>query len=384
LGGIRLEGKSGLSHLLSLTWPKGTSQKTAHDVSTLVEGRAASVEGFSGRNSLGLQMTGLSRDWQPLTELFTELLLDPTFPEEEIQHSRRVTEDAIRSIEDHSSQLCSRLFLETLFQSHPYGRLTYGTLDSIQSIDTGQLKSCHQHWLSAHPMVISLSGSMGKGALDSWLQLLEKQTSLLIPGATRSRPPSLATPHIQDEPNLIAPRWVERSLKREQCHLLIGGVGLRMHSQESHTLKLLETLLGGQSGRLFIELREKKSLAYTVAPVSFEGLEKGYVGTYIACAPQKRKEATEGIAKVLETLANRGPTLQEMRRAREFFLGRRAMDLQGDPALASHYGLESLYQLPPLTEEELTKIMNQITQKDIQSLCRKYYVEPYQVTSCVG
>jgi zinc protease len=146
----------------------------------------------------------------------------------------------------------------------------------------------------------------------------------------------------------------------------------------------LQTLLGGQSGRLFIELREKKSLAYTVSPISFEGLEKGYVGTYIACAPQKRKEAIEGIRKTYEDLLAKGPTDKEMDRAKEFYIGRRAMDLQSDPSLAAHFGLEALYRIPNLTEDQLAKKIRAISAKDVRAICRKYLLEPHMVTSIVG
>src|SRR6185312_4843313 len=148
---------------------------------------------------------------------------------------------------------------------------------------------------------------------------------------------------LSDEPVLKAPRWIEKALGREQTHILVGGLGTRITADDRHALRLMQTLLGGQSGRLFIELREKKSLAYTVAPVSMEGMERGYVGTYIACSPSKRKEAIDGIKKVLEDLAKKGPTSTEMARAQEFFLGRGAMDMQGDSTLAAHYGIEAVY-----------------------------------------
>jgi zinc protease len=135
---------------------------------------------------------------------------------------------------------------------------------------------------------------------------------------------------------------------------------------------------------LFIELREKKSLAYTVAPMSFEGIERGYVGTYIGCSPSKRKEAIEGMAAVLEKLASQGPTVAEMKRAREFYLGRRSMDLQGDSSLASYFGLQILYDLDPAEEIEVRRSLEAVTAKEIKEVCQKYFVEPHKVTAVVG
>lgn len=390
LGGVRLEVTQpiesaekdwGASYMMALAWSKGTGTRNSREIAAAVEGRAASMDGFSGRNSIGLQMTGLARDWRSLSETFTDVLMNPTFPEEEVDHARRIAEDSIRSIEDHSSQLCSKLFLETLFQNHPYGQYTYGSLDSVRNLQSEKLKAFHQHWLRPERMVISVSGAVKWGALESWLKQLESYAAQAKAVAQQQ----LATmAKIESEPSLKSPRWVEKSVNREQCHILVGGLGTQITADDRHAIRLLQTILGGQSGRLFIELREKKSLAYTVAPISFEGLERGYIGTYIACSQSKREEALIGIKQVLEKLASKGPTAQEMDRAKEFFLGRRAMDLQSDSSLAAHYGLEALYDVPHLDELALIKKVRAVTPKEVRQVCQKYLVDQHMVTACVG
>jgi zinc protease len=140
MGGTRLElgdpittaeSDWGASHLIGQTWTKGTSTKKSQDIARLTEGRAADLEAFSGRNSVGLELTGLAKDWRGLSDLFTEVLFDPSFSEDEIEHSRRVTLDAMKAVDENSSQLCSKFFLETLFENHPYGKWSYGTEASL-------------------------------------------------------------------------------------------------------------------------------------------------------------------------------------------------------------------------------------------------------------
>ena len=389
LGGLRLELAQpvesaqmdwGSSNMLSMTWNKGTATKDSQKIAALVEGSAASLDGFSGRHTVGLTSTGLARDFQKLSGLFSEILVEPTFPESEVDHSRRVAEESIKGVDDHSSQLCSKLFLETLFENHPYRNFTTGSLESLKHIDSAKLRAFHREWIRPERLVVTVAGAVKRKDLDSWLHDLE--TSLKT--HTSDKHPAKPIPQILEEAPLKAPRWVEKILGREQLHILIGGLGLRLTDDERYCLRLMQTLLGGQSGRLFIELREKKSLGYTVAPISFEGMERGYVGTYIACAPQKRDEAIQGIAKVLENLAKKGPTEAEMRRAKEFFLGRRSMDLQGDSSIAAHYGLEAVYHLPFLDDEQMVKKVESISARDIQRVCSKYLVEPHMVTGVVG
>jgi len=387
LGGVRLELAHpiesiekdwGSSSLMASTWNKGTTQRDARAIASITEGKASSLDGFSGKNSVGLQLTGLARDWSGLSDLFSEVLLEPTFPQDEVDHSRRVAEDSVRSIEDHSSQLCSKLFLEALFEKHPYGRIPQGSLESLKSIGSEKLRSFHQSWLHPERLVVSVSGPVKRSALESWLHDLESRMKL------RKSSSGVLPEKLEDEVVPKAPRWVERTLGREQAHILVGGLGTRITSEDRHTMRILQTLLGGQSGRLFIELREKKSLAYTVSPVSFEGIERGYCGTYIACAPQKKQEAIDGMRKVLEDLIRKPPTVQEMNRAKEFYLGRRAMDLQSDAALATHFGLEELYRIPYSSELQLAKKIKSISAREIQQICKKYLLEPFQVTCAVG
>lgn len=394
LGGLRMELAApvgtpqtdwGSSHLMAMTWTKGThsiksrAARDAREIASIVEGSAAGMDGFSGRNSVGLQMTGLARDWAKLSDLFADVLVAPSFPKEEIEHSRRVTEDTIRGIEDHSSQLCSKLFLETLYEQHPYGKMTYGSLESIAQMDSQKLQAIHAQWIRPERLTLAVSGPIRRGALDGWLGQLEERIKTMSLKNARELPATLA-----DESPLKAPRWVDKSLGREQTHILVGGLGTKIFSEDRHAIRLLQTILGGQSGRLFIELREKKSLAYTVAPVSFEGLERGYVGTYIACAPSKKDEALAGIRTVLEKLAAQGPSAAEMSRSKEFFLGRRAMEMQSDSAIAAHMGLETLYGVEHLEESKLIKKIHAVTAREVQKVCRQYLIEPQMVTSIVG
>src|SRR5262249_35633027 len=106
--------------------------------------------------------------------------------------------------------------------------------------------------------------------------------------------------------------------------------------------------------------------------------------TYLACAPKKLEEALQAIRSVHERLASKGPGAKELERARQFYLGTRAMDLQGDTALASMLSRRRLYGLPYESENEVRKTLNSISPQQIRDACRKYFVEPYTVTAAVS
>jgi len=388
LGGIRYElspeaqgGPShwGLSHLMSEIWVKGTSGRSALEIAKFIEGKAAGLDGFSGRNSSGLAMTGLARDWKDLSSLFTEVMTDPAFSQDEIDHAKRVIDDEIKSIDDHSSRLCSKMFLETLFENHPYGKMTLGSPESVQGLSQEMIKTLHRQWFQPERLVLSVSGCIRRHELEFWIGDLEK--AFLARRSSGLGDLKLA---LKDEPTLKAPRWVYKNLGREQLHILSGGLGISFLDSDRFAIRVLQNILGGQSGRLFIELREKKSLAYSVSPVSMEGLERGYIGTYIACAPDKKDEALTGMKDVMKKLAEKGPSRQELDRAKEYYLGQRAMDLQSDSALSAHFGLQALYQMRLNADEELVKNIRSVNAKDVMRVCEKYMIDLHHVTTVVG
>jgi zinc protease len=125
-------------------------------------------------------------------------------------------------------------------------------------------------------------------------------------------------------------------------------------------------------------------MAYSVAPMSMEGIETGYVGTYIACAPGKKDEAIAGIRQVLEELVKKGPTASEMERAKNYYLGQRAMDLQSAWSLASGNGLELLYRGAITPEAEVRKRIAAVTAKQVQAICKKLWLDAPQLTVVVS
>ncbi len=382
MGGSRLElSKSapfgGVSHLVSQTWAKGTPRYNSKELSNIIESSAASLDGFSGRNTIGLQSTGLVRDWAKLSDLFQEVLLSPTFADEELQHAKRVTEDAIRSIPDHSSQVCSKLFMENLFPHHPYGKHLLGTAENLALVTRNHLAELHQEWITPKNMTVTLVGGIPKDDFQEWLSDLDEKL-----GAKKGS--SYKAQKLSVEESLTSPRWAYANYSREQTHIMMGGIGLSMFDPERYALKIFQNILGGQSGRLFIELREKKSMAYSVSPISMEGIEPGYVGTYIACAPHKKEEAISGMKKVLEDLIKKGPTQAELDRAKNYYLGQRAMDLQSTWSLAGSFGLELLYRDRVLLESEIRKDIEKVTAKQVQKIGEKLFLNCSHLTVVVS
>jgi zinc protease len=148
----------------------------------------------------------------------------------------------------------------------------------------------------------------------------------------------------QEDP-VTAPRAAVRKLDKAQAHLVIGFPGARLSDPLRWELEVLSAVLAGQGGRLFLELRDKRSLAYSVTSFSVEGVDPGYFAAYIGCGPAKLREALDGIRAELLRCRESPPSASELDRARSHLIGTHAIGLQRNSSRAAVYAFDECYGL---------------------------------------
>jgi zinc protease len=149
---------------------------------------------------------------------------------------------------------------------------------------------------------------------------------------------------VQEDPP-EAPRVALKKLDKAQAHLVLGFPGARLSDAERWPLEVLSAVLSGQGGRLFVELRDKRSLAYSVTSFSMEGLDPGYFAVYIGCGPGKIQEALDGIRAELRRVREEPIGPSELARARNHLIGTHAISLQRNSARAAVYAFDECYGL---------------------------------------
>jgi zinc protease len=140
-------------------------------------------------------------------------------------------------------------------------------------------------------------------------------------------------------------REVKRTLQKAQTHLVLGFKGARVSDGWRRALDVLSTMLSGQSGRLFLELRDRQSLAYSVSSMSVEGVDPGYFAVYMGTSPEKVETALKGMRAELMRLRDERATDAELSRAREHLIGVHEIGLQRNGARAATMAIDQLYQL---------------------------------------
>jgi zinc protease len=140
-------------------------------------------------------------------------------------------------------------------------------------------------------------------------------------------------------------REVYRFLDRAQAHLVIGFPGATVDAADRFALEVLIAILGGQGGRLFAELRDRRALAYRVSAHSVEGVDPGFVAIYLSCAPDKLGAAVAAVREQLAQLRADGVTADEVARAQSYLIGSHRIAMQRRSAIANAMAYHEAYGL---------------------------------------
>ncbi len=364
LGGLRFENPSnnGINNFMAEMLTKGTTTRTAAEIALEVESMAGEIDGFSGKNSFGLTGIFLSRNFDKGMEIFADILRNPTFPKEELEKKRSDILASIRLMEDNLPHLAYRLFVQNLYPTHPYRMESIGTRESIQSLTQADLRNYFEANRVPPRMSMSIVGDIDPQSVTNTVQRLFGDLS----------PESTPMPEVPKDPAPSKITTASITKEKFQAHMVLGFQGTTVHDPDHYALDVLSTVLSGQGGRLFLELRDRLSLAYTVFSFSQEGLDPGSFYVYIGTSPEKVEQAREAILKELKKVREEPIDNEEIERAKKYLVGSHEIELQKNLSQAIKLSLNELYQIGFEEMEIYPQKILAVTADDVRRVAKKY------------
>lgn len=373
LGGVRYETPEagGVNKLLSQLITRGTEKRAAEEISHEVESMAGSLSGLSGRNTSGLSMSGLSRFFEESFEIFADALLNPAIPEEEFEREKMMLVQNIRGRRDRLGAVNFDQFLDRFFSPHPYGRPKVGTKETVASLESEDVRRFHDHVIAPEDLVLSVAGDVDP---EEVVRLAERWVS----GAEGS---DRSTPEIPEPPERDGPELVVGDLEKEQAHVAVGFDAPPLASEEKYALRVLHAILSGQGGRLFYQLRDRQSLAYSVHAKPLLGLDASTFTVLIGTSPEKIEEAVRGIFREIERVRAEPVTRDEIERAERYLIGIHDIGLQKNSSRALSVGLDELYGLGYKRSLRYGDAIGGVDRDDVLEVARTYLDPDRSVTS---
>lgn len=375
-GGVRFEDSktSGIGNFTAGMLTRGTVKWSREELAAEVDGMAGGIGGFSGWNSTGVSGKFLSSYFDKGLVLLAEVITNPTFPADELEKSRADILAAIKRQEDNPSSFAFKLLYKELFKKHPYGMPASGTTESINAISRDDIISHYKRHFTPERMVLVIVGDVKTS------DAVEKINSLfkgLKPGSA-----GLNTPPTEDR--AVEIRSTGAVMDKAQTHIGIGFLGTAIGSKESYPLRVLAEVLSGQGGRLFVNLRDKKSLAYSISAFSKEGADPGIFGVYIGTAPEKKEAAIKGILAELSDAVENKIKPDELLRAKRSLIGGYELGLQEVSSQAADMANNELYGLGYDFSKKFADRIEAVTEADIQNAAKDHLRLDAYTISIVG
>ncbi|MDZ7379109.1 MAG: insulinase family protein [candidate division KSB1 bacterium] len=365
-GGQRAEppGKEGLVRLLTSVWDMGTSLRSAAEIERDLDRLGASLSASSDRDSLQLGARFLKETFAEGLQLFFEILAEPMFPDAEVERERADQLRDLESLRENRFQFGFQHFLQAFYGAHPYNHLALGLHDGLATVTRADLVAFHRLLLRPDRTVYAVVGDI---AVDEVLTLFyHTAPSVLFEAGTLLPSPAPAVPVWSDMSTHVLP------IEGQQTHIIWGFPTVTLRDRDRYALRVLDTILGGMGGRLFTELRDQKSLAYTVTSFDAYPVDPGFLALYIGCSPDKEAEALSEFERVVHEVQDAGVTTEELTRAQTYLEGALDIGLQGTSQRTAVYGLGQLHLGKWNAFQDYIEAVRQVSVTDVQRVAQRY------------
>ncbi|MFH1223118.1 MAG: pitrilysin family protein, partial [Pseudomonadota bacterium] len=353
----------GISNLVSRTLMFDSKRFSFNQIAAIIDSTASNFNAFSGRNSMGVSIEVMKPFAKKMLDVARDVILYPQFNEQYFDVEKKVIEDEIKSEEDNLARYANTLLLKTIYQKHPYRLDPQGTVKSVRSLTRKGVRSFYYLMLDPSKMIFSVAGDFDKKHILKWVDSV----------VSEMRTQNKKHLNVPNEPVQKSPRVSTFKKDSKQAHIFLAYRTCDIKSPDRYPLKVLSSALSGQSGRLFINLRDKQSLAYTVSPVDMYGSAPGYFGVYIASETSKTKKAIEEIRKELNRVRTGHVDKDELERAKNFIIGRHAIGMQAYSEQTANMGFDEFYGLGFSSAFNYSDKIMKVSAEDIIKVAKKYF-----------
>jgi len=360
---------AGQSHFLEHLVFKGTAgYPEPGALSEAVEGCGGAVNASTDRELTVYSAKVPAAAAQRGLDVVAELVLRPLLRHRDLSAEKPVIVDEIRMYEDSPGDHVFTLFDETLFGDHPLGREIAGTPRSVRRATRDGLVGHWGRWYQPRHLVLAAAGAIAHDDVRRIAQGWFEQPTPWLDEARQSVPqlPVAAPSPARAGTVRVAHR------RLAQGNLCLGMPGVARDDPDRWALDLLGAVLGdGMSSRLFLELRERRSLAYDVSTFAATYSDCGTFGVHAGFDPEQASAVIIAIREQLERVIQDPISATELERARAYTRGRLELRMEETSAVAAWLGTgESL--LPRiLTVEEVVERLEAVTPEDMLRVARR-------------
>jgi predicted Zn-dependent peptidase len=352
------ENKNGISHFLEHMYFKGTASRSARDIAIESDSLGGELNAFTSTEYTLFYIKVLNEYIEKAADLLTDIFLNATFPESDMEKEKNIVLEEIKMVEDNPGDYVHDLFSRNIWGEEGLGQSILGRQETIDSFTRKDLTEHIEQHYGTNDIVIACSGNFQEdelvGHLNRTMGQLKRQGGHVVK----------QTPNYRGGVNIITKDMSE-------SHICLGLRGLPYVSDQRYVLHLLNTILGsGFSSRLFQNVRENRGLAYSIYSFHSAYFDTGLWSVYAGTDKSHVSEVVNITVDEIRGLSGT-VTADDLERAKSQLKGNLILALESTSNKMTNIGKQELYYGKYFSPDEIISMVESVTLETIKDLAVK-------------
>jgi predicted Zn-dependent peptidase len=358
---------AGASHFLEHLLFKGTTRRTALEISATIEAVGGEMNAFTSKEYTCFYARVIDTDLPMAIDVVSDLITSSIVSALDVDAERKVVLEEIAMRDDDPSDLVHDLYAETYYGDTQLGRPILGTIKSIKEMTRGSVFNYYKKKYLPQDLVVAVAGNIKHKRVVAMVEeAISRDNFLDVKGAPQIRPNTPVKTKPMQSVGLM-------TRKTEQAHMFYGMEGVARSDERRFAMGVLASALGGgMSSRLFQEIREKRGLAYSVYAYAQQFAGSGQIGFYAGCNPTKAIEVVEIIREVLADVAENGMSHEEIERAKGAVRGSLVLSQEDSGSRMSRIGKNEIVYGHVMGFDDILKAISRVNPTDVREIASEY------------
>lgn len=358
------EEKAGLAHLTASLLASGTGKRTSQEISEEIDFVGGSIGASGGDDYITVNLSVLKKDIDIGFDLLSDIILHPSFPEDELNKKRERIKGSLKAREEDPGFVASREFDKAVFGSHPYGRLVTGTAETLDRISREDLLRFHAAYYAPNNSIMAVVGDITSSEVK---ELISKYFS-------QWEADQITMPPLPELNNDGERKFITIDKDLTQANIILGHMGVSRVNPDYYSLSVMNYILGGGgfASRLMQNIREEKGLAYDIH--SFFAADK-YGGSFQVRFQTKNDSANLAVNEILDEIKmirTEYVSETELSDAKSFLTGSFPMRIETSQRIAAFLVAVEYYGLGVDYIENFPSYIHSVTKEDILRVAKQY------------
>jgi len=358
-------GRSGLAHFMSKVIDRGTTTRTGDEIADELENRGVALAVSVNRHALQFVLTCLVEDLEPVLAILADVIMDPTFPEADVQTKRGEIITMIRQDEDNPAAVSGEAMLAELYgATHPYGWRPRGSVESVEVTTRAELQAFHQRRIAPSTLSLVMVGDVDpRHAVDVARRAFGGWRATAGDGVDLPEPIPMPARVVRVFP----------MMNKSQADISYGFAVMRRSDPAYYAFWLMNNILGQYSlgGRLGDSIRERQGMAYYVFSAADANVIRGPLTIRAGVSAENVERAIASIDAELVTLAKDGPTDRELSESKQYLVGSMPRTLETNLGIATFLQTVEFFQLGLDYDVRVPDLLGKVTREDVHEMARR-------------